>query len=110
MLPGKKRHHNVYVIELDGAVLEESRFSAANPSHDPDKPCVYVGSTGLTPEKRFENHMAGYKSNRFVRRYGLRLLPMLYGEYNPLGYDDACDMEIELARMLREKGYAVWQK
>ena len=54
--------------------------------------------------------MAGYKSNRFVRRYGLRLLPMLYDEYNPLGYEDAYEMEIELASMLREKGYAVWQK
>ncbi len=54
--------------------------------------------------------MAGYKSNRFVRRYGLRLLPMLYDEYNPLGYEDACEMEIELASMLCEKGYAVWQK
>ena len=109
-MPPKKQHHNVYVIELDRAVLGESRFSAANPSHDPGKPCVYVGATGLTPEKRFENHMAGYKSNRFVRRYGLHLLPMLYEEYNPLGYEDACEMESELARMLREKGYAVWQK
>lgn len=109
-MSGKKRHHNVYVIELDPAVLEESRFSAANPSHDAEKPCVYVGSTGLTPEKRFENHKAGYKSNRFVELYGLRLLPLLYEEYNPLSYEDACEMEEELAKMLREKGYAVWQK
>lgn len=103
-------HHNVYVIELDRAVLDEPRFAAANPRHYPEKPCVYVGSTGLSPEKRFENHKSGRKANRFVRKYGLRLLPMLYEEYNPLGYEDACEMEEELAAMLREKGYAVWQK
>jgi hypothetical protein len=106
----KKKHHNVYVVELDGAVLGEGRFARANPRHDPSRPCLYVGATGLSPEKRFENHKAGYKANRYVERYGLRLRPELYEEYNPLSYEDAQEMERELAAMLREKGYAVWQK
>ena len=105
-----RKHHNVYVIELDGAVMKEPKFREANPDHDPGKACLYVGATGLTPEKRFENHMAGYKSNRFVRDYGVRLRSELYMEYNPLSYEDACEMEAELARMLRKKGFAVWQK
>ena len=106
----KKKHHNVYVVELDGAVLRERRFALANPDRHSSKPCLYVGATGLSPEKRFENHKAGYKANRYVERYGLRLRSELYEEYNPLSYEDAQEMERELAAMLREKGYAVWQK
>jgi hypothetical protein len=105
-----RKHHRVYVIELDKDVLQEQKFIEANPDHDPSMGCLYVGSTGLTPEERFENHKAGYKSNRFVRRYGLRLCPRLYEEYDALSYEEAREMEIELARMLRGKGYAVWQK
>ncbi|HSG28452.1 MAG TPA: hypothetical protein VLA34_08220 [Candidatus Krumholzibacterium sp.] len=66
--------------------------------------------TGLTPEQRFENHKEDYKSNRFVRKYGLELCPMLYEEYNPLTYRDAVEMEVELAAILRRRGHAVWQK
>jgi hypothetical protein len=108
-LTGKK-HHNVYVIELDGDVWKESRFRSANPHCDGGCACYYVGMTGLSPDTRFENHKEGYKSNRFVRKYGLQLCPMLYEEYNPLSYSDAEEMEIELARILRRRGHAVWQK
>jgi len=44
-----------------------------------------------------------------VRDYGLRLLPQLYEIYNPMPYDGARDMEVELAIGLREAGYGVWQ-
>lgn len=104
------KRHNIYVVELDGAVLGEPRFARDNPHCDPTKPCYYVGLTGLSPEERFENHKAGYKSNRFVEIYGIRLCPHLYEEHNSLSYEDAMEMEVELARMLREKGHAVWQK
>lgn len=107
---GTRRRHNIYVVELDPSVLDEPRFARENPDHDPSKPCYYIGMTGLSPERRFENHKAGYKANRFVREYGRRLCPMLYEEHNPLAYEDACEMEVALAEMLREKGYAVWQK
>lgn len=108
-MPARK-HHNVYVIELNEAVRKESRFKGANTDCDENCRCYYVGMTGLSPEERFENHKNGYKSNRFVREYGMRLCPMLYEEYNPLSYSDAQEMEIELARILRRRGYAVWQK
>ena len=108
-MPARK-HHSVYVVELDESVRKESRFQKANPGCDPGVKCYYVGMTGLSPEKRFENHKEGYKSNRYVREYGLRLCPMLYDEYNPLSYSDAQEMEAELARILRRRGHAVWQK
>jgi len=102
-------HHNVYVIELDKAVLNEPKFRRANPEYDPSKPCIYVGMTGLTVKQRFANHRKGVKSNRFAHRYGIRLLPELYACFNPMPYEGAREMEVELAVGLREEGYGVWQ-
>ena len=70
---------------------------------------VYVGMTGLDPDVRFDKHKAGLQSGRFVRQFGLRLLPEIYAAYNPMSYDAARDMEVELAIDLREGGYGVWQ-
>ncbi len=102
-------HHNVYVVELDPVVRNIRRFLKANPERDITKPCVYVGMTGLTPEQRFAKHKAGIKANRFVQQFGLRLLPWLYAYANPMPYQAAREMEVELAIALREEGYAVWQ-
>ena len=108
--PAQPRYrHSVYVIELSPEVLNEGRFRKANPDYDVTKPCVYVGMTGLSPERRFENHRKGVKSNRYAHQYGLRLLPRLYACFNPMPYRAAQDMEIELAIGLREEGYGVWQ-
>ena len=104
-----KHRHNVYVIELDPRVLNLVRFTNANPNRDLLKPCVYVGMTGLSPDERFDKHKAGIKSNKFVRLYGLRLMPELYEVYNPMPYEAARDMEVELAIGLHEEGYGVWQ-
>ncbi len=102
------RYH-VYVVELSRGVLYERKFQKANAHYNPDKPCVYVGMTGLTPQVRFGRHKAGVKSNKYVEKYGVRLLPQLYEVYNPMPYDGAREMEVELAVSLREKGYGVWQ-
>ncbi len=104
-----RNHYNVYVVELSSAVLLEGRFRRANPAYFAGKPCVYVGMTGLDPDLRFDRHKAGIQSNRYVREFGLRLLPGLYEVYNPMPYDAARDMEVELGIGLREAGYAVWQ-
>lgn len=101
--------HHVYVVELDAAVLVERKFRARNPTYREGRPCVYVGMTGLSPEARFENHKRGHKANRFVTRYGLRLLPEHYACFNPMPHDTAAEMEVGLAEDLRRIGYAVWQ-
>lgn len=101
--------HYVYVVELSADVLYEPKFKKANPDYAPGKPCVYVGMTGLDPDTRFDKHKAGIKANRFVKQYGLRLLPTLYEIYNPMPYEGAREMEVELAIGLREAGYGVWQ-
>ena len=106
---GRRPHYCVYVVELSKEVLNEPRFRKANERYRLGFPCVYVGMTGLSPDVRFDKHKAGIQSNKFVRLYGLRLLPRLYEVYNPMPYDGARDMEVELAIGLREKGYGVWQ-
>ena len=101
--------HNVYVVELDPRVLKVRIFRTRNPEHRAGMPCVYVGMTGLPPGERFQNHKAGIKANRFVRVFGKGLLPELFAFLNPMPYEAAQQMEIELADELRGKGYAVWQ-
>jgi len=104
-----RHHHNVYVVELARTVTLEQKFRRANPGYQEGKPCVYVGMTGLAPDIRFDKHKAGIQSNRYVREYGLRLLPALYECYNPMPYRAAAEMEVELGIALREEGYGVWQ-
>jgi len=105
----RRDHYHVYVVELSKEVLLENRFVRANPRYVAGKPCVYVGMTGLDPDLRFDKHKAGIQANRYVQRFGLRLRPDLYEIYNPMPYDAARDMEVELAIDLRESGYGVWQ-
>jgi len=102
-------HHHVYVVELHDRVWNEARFRTANPDYQLGKPFVYVGMTGLDPDLRFDKHKAGIQANRYVLEYGLRLMPALYEVYNPMPYEAALDMEIELAIHLRAQGYGVWQ-
>ena len=63
--------------------------------------------TGLTPEERFANHKAGIKAASVVTRYGIRLLPELFGHLNPMPYAAAVQMEMDLAEDLRRAGYTV---
>src|SRR5205823_12608232 len=103
----EKFHHSVYVILLDSKVARHPTILRMNPKRDPKKPCVYVGMSGLPPEHRFENHKHGYKAAWVVEKYGVRLLPELYAHLNPMPYDAALQMELELAEDLRDEGYTV---
>jgi hypothetical protein len=88
-------HHHVYVVFL------------RNPNGD-GKAGYYVGMTGLTPEVRFQNHKAGVKAARVVRKHGERLVPRLYAHLNPMTYAEAVRMEVQLADSLRKRGYQVF--
>jgi hypothetical protein len=95
------------VILLRDAVATHHSILRLNPKRDPLKPCVYVGMTGLPIDHRFENHKNGYKSAWVVRKYGLRLMPELYEHLNPMPFEAALQMELELAEDLRAAGYTV---
>ena len=90
-----RNHHSVYVVYL------------RNPKGDG---CAgyYVGMTGLTPEERFQNHKNGIKSAAIVRRCGERLVPKLYAHLNPMPYEKAVAMEVQLAAKLRARGFQVF--
>lgn len=103
-----KKHHNVYVVELDCEVLKNKKFREANPGCDPAKPCLYVGMTGKTPEERFIQHKSGTKACRHVKKHGKCLRPDLFEASNPMTYDEACKREEALALELRDSGYPVW--
>ena len=100
-------HHSVYVILLDPAAAKHSSILRVNPKRDPSKPCVYVGMTGLPVDHRFENHKHGYKSAWVVKKYAVQLLPELYEHLNPMPFEAAAQMEIEMAEDLRAQGYTV---
>ena len=100
-------HHHVYVILLDPKAARHPSVLRVNPKRDPGKPCVYVGMSGLPPEHRFENHKHGYKAAWVVEKYGVGLLPELYQHLNPMPYDAALQMEMDLAEDLRREGYTV---
>jgi hypothetical protein len=100
-------HHSVYVILLEPAVAKHPSIRRLNPGRDPEKPCVYVGMTGLPVEHRFENHRHGYKSAWVVEKYGVRLLPELFAHLNPMPFEAAAQMEMDLAEDLRAQGFTV---
>lgn len=108
-MPAGRRRYHVYVILLSDRVLQEPRFLRANPLYRSGKPCVYVGMTGLDPDRRFDKHMAGIQANRYVLRHGLRLLPDLYEGFNPMTRAEAQAQEVEIAIDLRSAGFGVWQ-
>ena len=88
-------HHSVYVVYL------------RNPKGD-GKAGYYVGMTGLSPERRFENHKNGIKAARVVRKFGECLVPKLYAHLNPMPYKRAQFMEAALADSLRKRGFVVF--
>lgn len=90
--------------------MKSRKFRTENPHYVEGMPCVYVGMTGLTPEKRFEAHLNGHKSNRYVEQYGVDLMPAGFEHLNPMTYEDAVREEEALGERLRRAGYAVWQR
>ena len=105
----QKATYNVYVIELSRDVLQHSKFVDANPYMRADKPCVYVGSTYLTPEQRYQQHLDGYKSNYYAHEYAIQLKPRLYTNLQGFKTRKLAEAaEAKRAESLRKRGYAVW--
>ena len=101
--------YRVYVIELDRAVMHIRAFRERNPDARVDKSCVYVGSTWLEPQKRFEQHKAGVKANRFAHKFGVKLRERLMKHLQ--SYQTralAMAAEKRCAERLRRRGYGVW--
>ena len=104
--------YRVYVIELEKSVVENDKFSRENPDYQNGKPCVYVGSTAATPERRFEQHLSDrIRGSSWVRNYGEELLGHAYEDLPWFDSRVAVeDHEASYAETLRSKGWGVWQR
>lgn len=65
---------------------------------------LYVGKTSRKPEVRFQQHKNGYKSSKYVRKYGVRLLPGLFEHLNPMSSSEAVELEVNIAVALKKAG------
>lgn len=99
----------VYVIALDKTVIKSKKFLKQNPCMNPKKTCYYVGQSYHPPHIRFQQHKNGYKSNSFVKKYGIKLCKRKYQKYNPIQTrNQAVIIEQQLTDLLRRKGHGVW--
>ena len=108
-LPVQPARFTVYAIRLSPEVLMQKKFREANPNYAEGKQCFYVGMTSCKPAERFQQHLAGYKSNGYARRFGVELMPPEFTIINPRTYEEARRMERKIASRLRREGYGVWQ-
>ena len=99
----------IYVIELDKNVGKSAKFRKKNPNLVFGNRCFYVGQSVKAPMLRFKQHKESYKSNTFVKRFGLKLVPEYYQQYNPIpSRKDAEELEKYIAYKLRKERYGVW--
>jgi hypothetical protein len=99
----------LYVIRLDDKVLDIKKFRDRNKGYVDGKPCSYVGTSVHDPDTRFEQHKSGYRSARFVRKFGLYLQRRHCQDLGNISREEAEELEKQKAHKLREKGWAVWQ-
>jgi hypothetical protein len=103
-------HYFVYVIRLSTDALQRKKFRDENPQYIEGFDCFYVGMTGRTPALRFEQHKNGYKACGLAKDFGVELMPQSYGCINPRTYVEAQKLERRVAKRLRRRGFAVWQR
>ena len=61
------------------------------------------------PVQRFKQHKDGYKANKYVKKFGMKLVPFFYEKYNPIPTrKDAEELEEYLANKLRLDRFGVW--
>jgi len=65
---------------------------------------LYVGRTSHKPEVRFQQHKDGYKASKYVKKYGVRLLPELFDHLNPMSNAESIELEVSIAEALKKAG------
>jgi hypothetical protein len=65
---------------------------------------LYVGRTAHKPEVRFRQHKDGYKASKYVRKYGIRLLPELFEHLNPMSNAESIELEVDIGVALKQAG------
>lgn len=101
------KDHHVYVVLLESGVSRLHAVQEVNPRGRPGMAALYVGTTHLTPAIRFRQHKLGRHGSRWVRKWGISLVPELYQGMNPMYLDVADEAERRLTRHLRRRGFYV---
>lgn len=100
---------SVYVIRLTKEALKKPKFAKANPDYDRRKPCVYVGSTALTSEQRYCNHVTNKTGSNWVKDFHDGLHQTLTDKRPKYATRKEAEFaEFVLAMRLRNRGYGVW--
>jgi hypothetical protein len=88
----KKRgvQNHVYIVLLKGVANKKPGYA------------LYVGKTIRKPEVRFQQHKNGDKASKYVKRYGIRLLPELFEHLNPMSGTEATELEVSIAEALKK--------
>ena len=103
--------HRVCVFELDRRVLELRDFaSTVAPGSESVRGCLYVATTERQPHEEYASQKWGRSANRFVKSYGISIRYDLFNDCPPMSLDEARRMAVSRAAVLRERGYAVWQR
>jgi hypothetical protein len=108
--------YRVYIIDLKKSVLKHQRFLARNPNYLQGKPCVYVGSTGISIDVRFKQHVCGKQSktgrdlsNKYAKKFGKRLRHNDMKKIRPRKTRTSIEKkEAQVAKELQLRGWAVW--
>jgi hypothetical protein len=93
----RELRYSVYVILLDEYVGTLPQMRLRNPRRNPSKPCVYIGLTPFRVGRRFDFREARPKTEWRVHQYGVRLMPELYENLNPMTHDRALQTARKLA-------------
>ena len=99
----------LYAIRLDDGVLLKQKFLAANPNYREGKPCFYIGTSIYSPKKRFQQHLDGERSSKWVRDFGLHVAKRKCKVRLKSVHGAREEVERAYAEELRSQGYGIWQ-
>ena len=99
----------LYVMLLDPAVARTGKFKKVNPEYNGTHACYYVGSSVHDPETRFQQHKAGYKGSKPVKRFGKSVVTSLCRRKRVLSTQSIRVKERRYAQSLRTLGFGVVQ-
>lgn len=84
--------NRVYIVLLRGVSSRRAGYA------------LYVGRTSRKPDVRFQQHKDGYKASKYVKKYGVRLLPELFEHLNPMSNTESIELEANIATALKQAG------
>ena len=99
--------YSVYVVELGKRMGKLPSVQLRNPQRVLSKPCVYIGLIKGRIGPRFDYRRATGEFEWRVYHHGVRIIPELYEDLNPMTYETALQEAKRLADDLRAKGYGV---